>query len=160
MALGSNLGDRAGFLLGGLVHLSATSGVGLARLSPIYETEPVGPAGQGRYLNQVMELRTSLGPRRLLAALLKIEASLGRVRSERFGPRTLDLDLLLLSTRVEERPGLVLPHPRMLERAFVLVPLVDMIPEGVHPVGGKKYRCLLAGLDQSGVGLWQPKGLS
>ncbi|WP_293171225.1 2-amino-4-hydroxy-6-hydroxymethyldihydropteridine diphosphokinase [Oceanithermus sp.] len=157
IALGSNLGDRAGFLLAGLARLGALEGFAPGRLSPVYETEPVGPAEQGPYLNAVLEGESALEPRTLLAALLAIERELGRVRDRRWGPRTLDLDLLDYGGRVLRQPGLELPHPRLHERAFVLVPLADLQPGWRHPVLGRTARELLADLSKDGVRPWRPR---
>jgi 3-oxoacyl-[acyl-carrier protein] reductase len=134
IALGSNLGERRGNLDSALSQLRARPGVEVTRASTYHETDPVGgPAGQGKYLNAVAELRTTLSPTELLAMLLEIEAVLGRVRAERFGPRTLDLDLLLYGTEIVQTAELTVPHPRMHERMFVLAPLVEIAPLAVHP---------------------------
>ncbi|WP_287410099.1 2-amino-4-hydroxy-6-hydroxymethyldihydropteridine diphosphokinase [Oceanithermus sp.] len=156
VALGSNLGDRAGHLLGAVAALARRPEVRLAGLSRIYETVPVGPAGQGPYLNAVLAVETGLGPLELLEVLLAIERAHGRVRRERWGPRTLDLDLLDFGGRVLERPGLSLPHPRLHERAFVLVPLAEVAPDWRHPLLGATATELLAKLDRSGVQPWEP----
>ncbi len=150
VALGSNLGDRAGYLLSGLAALSR-AGVRVLRLSRVYETEPVGPPGQGPYLNQVAAVETELEPAELLALLLAVERAHGRVRTERYGPRTLDLDLLDYEGRILDLPGLTLPHPRLHERAFVLVPLLEVAPGWRHPRFGKSARELLLALDAGGV---------
>ncbi len=150
VALGSNLGDRAGYLLSGLAALGR-AGVRVLRLSRVYETEPVGPPGQGPYLNQVAAVETELEPAELLALLLAVERAHGRVRTERYGPRTLDLDLLDYEGRILDLPGLTLPHPRLHERAFVLVPLLEVAPGWRHPRLGKSARELLLALDAGGV---------
>ncbi len=130
LGLGSNLGDRLGHLAGALLGLEQVD-AGLEP-SPVYETEPVGgPSGQAPYLNLVVRVRTDLSPRQLLSEAMRLEELAGRVRSERFGPRTLDVDLLLLdSIRIDE-PDLTVPHPRYAERAFVLAPLEDLEPAAV-----------------------------
>ncbi len=150
VGLGSNLGDRAAYLLLGLSALSRLPKTHLLRLSPVYETDPVGPP-QPPYLNMVAELETELSPKGLLAEMLRIEKALGRERRERWGPRTLDLDLLLYGDLVLEEEGLSVPHPRLHERAFVLVPLLDLLPEGRHPLLGQSFAELLASLDASSV---------
>jgi 2-amino-4-hydroxy-6-hydroxymethyldihydropteridine diphosphokinase len=150
VGLGSNLGDRAAYLLLGLSALSRLPKTHLLRLSPIYETDPVGPP-QPPYLNMVAELETELSPKGLLAEMLRVEKALGRERRERWGPRTLDLDLLLYGDLVLEEEGLSVPHPRLHERAFVLVPLLDLLPEGRHPLLGQSFAELLASLDASSV---------
>jgi 2-amino-4-hydroxy-6-hydroxymethyldihydropteridine diphosphokinase len=125
VALGSNLGDRWALLRGGLALLPDVMAV-----SPVYETAPVGgPAGQGPYLNLVAELRTAATPRELLGAAQRAEVAADRTRKERWGPRTLDVDILLVGDLVVEEPDLQVPHPRMWERGFVLVPLADLAPE-------------------------------
>jgi 2-amino-4-hydroxy-6-hydroxymethyldihydropteridine diphosphokinase len=150
VGLGSNLGDRAAYLLLGLSALSRLPKTHLLRLSPVYETDPVGPP-QPPYLNMVAELETELSPKGLLAEMLRVEKALGRERRERWGPRTLDLDLLLYGDLVLEEAGLSVPHPRLHERAFVLVPLLDLLPEGRHPLLGRSFAELLASLDASSV---------
>jgi 2-amino-4-hydroxy-6-hydroxymethyldihydropteridine diphosphokinase len=150
VGLGSNLGDRAAYLLLGLSALSRLPKTHLLRLSPVYETDPVGPP-QPPYLNMVAELETELSPKGLLAEMLRIEKALGRERRERWGPRTLDLDLLLYGDLVLEEAGLSVPHPRLHERAFVLVPLLDLLPKGRHPLLGQSFAELLASLDASSV---------
>ena len=124
--MGSNLGDRLANLRAGLLELERRAGPAVC--SPAYETVPVGIVDQPPFLNAACRVETQLGPRELLKALLAAEAALGRVRAERGGPRTLDLDLLVYGDLVIDEPGLTVPHPRMRERAFVLVPLVDIAP--------------------------------
>jgi 2-amino-4-hydroxy-6-hydroxymethyldihydropteridine diphosphokinase len=125
LGLGSNLGDRRAYLRAAVERLPDVVAV-----SPLYETDPVGgPPGQGAYLNCVVELRTSRTPRELLAAAQAAEAAAGRVRVERWGPRTLDVDVLLVGDEKCEEADLVVPHPRMWGRGFVLVPLGDLAPE-------------------------------
>jgi 2-amino-4-hydroxy-6-hydroxymethyldihydropteridine diphosphokinase len=143
LGLGSNLGDRWAHLA---IAIAALPDV--VAVSPVYETEPVGgPPGQGPYLNAVVELDTDLSPRELLDIAHSLEEAALRVRSDRWGPRTLDVDILLVGDLAVEEPDLVVPHPRMGERRFVLAPLADLapelVPEGwearvageVHPVG-------------------------
>jgi 2-amino-4-hydroxy-6-hydroxymethyldihydropteridine diphosphokinase len=128
LALGSNLGDRRAHIQAAVDALPDVVAV-----SPIYETDPVGgPSGQGPYLNAVVELDTELSPRELLDWCHRLEEAAGRVRTERWGPRTLDVDVLLVGDLTVDEPDLVVPHPRMWEREFVLRPLADLAPELVH----------------------------
>jgi 2-amino-4-hydroxy-6-hydroxymethyldihydropteridine diphosphokinase len=127
LALGSNLGDREGQLATAADTLRP---LGLVAASPLYETDPVGgPDGQGPYLNQVVELDTELAPRALLAVCHRLEAAAGRVRAERWGPRTLDVDILWIEGVEVREPDLEVPHPRMYDRRFVLAPLRDLAPD-------------------------------
>jgi 2-amino-4-hydroxy-6-hydroxymethyldihydropteridine diphosphokinase len=153
IALGSNLGDRRANLDVALAKLREQPGVTVLRVSTYHDTEPVGgPAGQDRYLNAVAEIRTTLRPIELMRLLLAVEARLGRVRSERFGPRTIDLDLILYGQEVikvhEPDCDVTVPHPRMHERVFVLAPLAEIAPLAVHPVLQSTIKDLLARLTQ------------
>lgn len=136
MALGSNLGDRAGPIRAALARMSDLPDTRVLRVSDLFETLPVGPGEQGLYLNAAAVLATTLPPGELLGGLLEAERALGRDRSsgERWGPRVIDLDLLLYGEQSLSEPGLTLPHPRMCERAFVLVPLAEVA--GDWPVPG------------------------
>lgn len=128
IGLGSNLGDRQGFLVQAVASLREAGD--LVAVSPLYETEPVGgPDGQGPYLNVVVELRTTDDPRQLLARCRRLEAAAGRVRTVRHGPRTLDADVLVVGDTMVNDEDLQVPHPRMWERRFVLVPLADLAPD-------------------------------
>lgn len=149
VALGSNLGDRRAHLEAAFAALGRLPGTRLLARSGLYETAPVGPPGQQDYLNAAAKLSTVLPPLELLDALLAIEQSRGRVRRERWGPRTLDLDLLLHGDLRLSEPRLTLPHPAMLARAFVLAPLCDLAP-GL-PLDKLTLAERLAALDRSGV---------
>jgi 2-amino-4-hydroxy-6-hydroxymethyldihydropteridine diphosphokinase len=144
IALGSNVGDRSGFLARAAARLEAAPGIRWRRMSSIRETEPAGDPREGAlgglYLNAVVEVLTDLDPRALLGLCQTIERDEGRVRSGKNAPRTLDLDILLVGDRVIEEEGLVVPHPRMLERGFVLEPLAEIAPDRRHPVSGHTLR--------------------
>lgn len=135
IGLGSNLGDREASLDQALASL-ARRGFDVSARSSLYWTEPVGGPPQAWYLNAVVAGSTSLAPEALLAACLDVERELGRVRTVRDGPRTLDADLLLYGDEVRSDGALVLPHPRLHERRFVLVPLVEIAPDARHPLLG------------------------
>ena len=126
LGLGSNQGDRAALLRDALVRLDLVPGVRIVALSSLYATAPVGPQDQPEFFNAAAGVRTVLSPHELLAACLGIESALGRLRTERWGPRTIDLDLLLYNDLRIAEPGLELPHPRLRERAFVLQPLAEI----------------------------------
>jgi 2-amino-4-hydroxy-6-hydroxymethyldihydropteridine diphosphokinase len=143
LGLGSNLGDRQTTLAEALLQLAARGFVTRLRSSD-WLTEPVGGPPQGFFLNAVVAGDTALEPAPLLAACLAIELELGRVRTIRNGPRTIDVDILFHGTHRIELPGLVVPHPRLHERRFVLAPLVEIAPELLHPVLGKTATELLA----------------
>lgn len=147
IGLGSNIGDRQGALESALSHLHSRPEIEVAAVSSVYETSPVGPVAQADFLNAAAELSTSLSPRLLLDALLSTERDLGRRRGQRWGPRSLDLDLLLMGGRRVEEPGLTIPHPRLASRRFVLVPLLEIAPGLVHPVSGERLAGVLAGLE-------------
>ncbi len=151
VGLGSNLGDRRATLEGAVAELGLTPGVRVLRVSSFHETDPVGGPPQPRYVNAVAEVETSLGPRALLDRLRAVEARFGRERGARWGPRTLDLDLLLHGEDVIDEPGLAVPHPRMAERAFVLAPLRELVPDGRHPVLGRTFSQLLADLTTGAI---------
>jgi 2-amino-4-hydroxy-6-hydroxymethyldihydropteridine diphosphokinase len=143
VGLGANLGDREAAIR------RAAELIGARRLSTIRETEPWGYEQQPRFLNAAAELETRVGPRALLDRLLEVERTLGRTREgPRFGPRTIDLDLLLYGTERIDEPGLTVPHPRLHERVFVLEPLAELDPELVVP-GRGLVSDLLAGLESS-----------
>jgi 2-amino-4-hydroxy-6-hydroxymethyldihydropteridine diphosphokinase len=150
LCLGSNLGDRAG-TMAKAVGLIARIGLKIVARSSLYETPPWGPVPQGPYLNLVVAVETELSARELLNMLLGVEHAFGRDRTReiRFGPRTIDIDILLYGEETIAEPDLEIPHPRMMERAFALVPLVEIAPDLV--VGGVPIRQALAGLDASGI---------
>lgn len=144
IALGSNLGSRQKNITAALAALEATREVEIAGVSALYETEPVGgPDGQGKFINAVARLRTTLSAERLMALCLRIEMSLGRVRKDRWGPRVIDLDILLFDDAIQSTSTLTIPHPLMHERRFVLEPLAEIAPEVVHPALLKTAREML-----------------
>ena len=142
LALGSNLGDRESNLRAAIRNLTE-AGIAVLRESPIYETEPVGFADQGWFLNMAVEAETALFPMQLLTRTSRIERSLGRVRTVPNGPRTIDIDILLYGSAVVRTPRVEIPHPRMHERRFVLAPLADLAPALRHPVLRQTIRKLL-----------------
>jgi 2-amino-4-hydroxy-6-hydroxymethyldihydropteridine diphosphokinase len=135
VALGSNLGDRLAHLQDAVDGLAAQAGVTVEAVSGVYETDPVGP-DQPDYLNAVVRLATTLTPRELLVAGQREEQRAERVRAERWGPRTLDVDVLVVDGEAVDEPDLQVPHPRLAERLFVLVPLADVAPDLV-PAGAR-----------------------
>lgn len=153
IGIGSNLGEREAFLQQAVDELADHSEVDVVRVSDVYETDPVGYTDQGSFLNMVAVVRTSLQPALLHKHMKHIEDRLGRVRVVRFGPRTVDLDLLLVDDTELHDPELTVPHPRMWERAFVLVPLLDVTKE--RPQLHAKIAERLNGLDgKEGVTHW------
>lgn len=154
IALGSNLGDRDANIRSALAQLEDTSGIEFVAVSDILETPPMGPEGQRAYLNAAVVVQTTHSPRELLDCLLRIEAAHGRQRnrSQRWGPRELDLDLLLYDSLVVDEPGLTVPHPHMHERLFVLEPLAQVAPEMVHPLLHADIKTLLTRLQTAEAG--------
>ena len=150
IALGSNLGDSRTTLENALKTLAQTPGIVLQAVSSWYLTKAVGPE-QPDYLNGCAIIGVLMSPEALLATLLAIEAQFGRVRRSRWGPRTLDLDLLLFDDLILDTPTLEIPHPRMNLRAFVLVPLAEIAPEWVEPVSGYAIAQLVQAVDCSDV---------
>jgi 2-amino-4-hydroxy-6-hydroxymethyldihydropteridine diphosphokinase len=146
VGLGANLGEREETLSNAIEQLGEAEGVEVLAVSCLRETEPVGVVDQPRFLNGAVQLETTLPPRALLDLLLGIERSLGRVRGERWGPRVLDLDLLLYGGEIVEEPGLRVPHPRLHERRFALEPLAELDP-GLEIPGRGDVSALLAELD-------------
>ncbi len=150
IALGSNLGNSLETLEGALDALGQTSGIEVQSFSSWYKTAPIGPA-QPDYLNGCAILAVTLSPNALLTALQAIENQFGRVRQERWGPRTLDLDILLFDDLVMNTPDLTIPHPLMSKRAFVLVPLSEIAPDWIDPVSEHKISQLKQTVDCSDV---------
>ena len=147
IGLGTNLGDRWANLRSALRLIADTDNVRLTRCSPVYETEPWGVADQPKYLNCVTEITTTLQPEPLLAVCKEVEQRLGRLPGPRWGPRLIDLDILLYGSQVVHLPHLEIPHPRLHLRAFALVPLSDLAPDATHPPLGRTIADLAATVD-------------
>jgi 2-amino-4-hydroxy-6-hydroxymethyldihydropteridine diphosphokinase len=153
LGLGSNLGDRLANLQGAVDRLASEGGIRVDASSRVWETAPVGGPEQPDYLNAVVRVQTDRAPEELLAACRSVESALGRERSERWGPRTIDVDVLLYDGRVVDEPDLVVPHPRIAERAFVVLPLLELEPDPILPDG---RRLVDLRLDTSGVAPFAP----
>ena len=149
LGLGSNLGDRQATLQAALAALTKQPDLHLERVSSLYETAPIGLTQQPDFLNIVARVSTSAEPLVLLQHCLQVEAALGRIRRERWGPRTIDIDLLWYEGATLSSPELVLPHPRMAERAFVMLPLSEIAPD--LAIGGQPARAIAAALETPGV---------
>ena len=159
IGLGANLGDPAAQLRRALARLAALEEVEVLRVSGFYLNPPLGPPGQPWYVNAVAKVRTRLTAEELLRSLHRLEAALGRVRGERWGPRVIDLDLLLYDGEVSNTQELVLPHAEMHRRAFVLAPLAEIAPDAWHPRLNKSAAQLLAELDPADREALQPMSL-
>lgn len=158
LSLGSNQGDRLEYLRRAVALLNATGKVREIRASSVYETAPVGYTEQAPFLNMILECRTKLTPLELLHVCQAIEAECGRYRSVRWGPRTLDIDIVSIDATVQSTPELTLPHPRAHERAFVLVPLLELDPNAV--LGSQRAGEWLAGLgDEQAVTVYSKLNL-
>lgn len=154
LSIGSNKGNRFAFLKGAIQALRSHPDIRVSQISSIYETAPVGFTEQEDFLNIAIEVETSLSAEKLLTVCQAIEKDLGRVREKRWGPRTVDLDILLFNNDNIESENLTIPHPRMMERAFVLVPLVEIAPTLCHPVTKERFAEANA-LQDAGVHLWK-----
>ncbi|MCZ6682550.1 MAG: 2-amino-4-hydroxy-6-hydroxymethyldihydropteridine diphosphokinase [Planctomycetota bacterium] len=149
VGLGSNMGNREKNIAAALNSLESTRGINVTKASALYETEPVGgPPGQDSFINAVVRVETTLTSRRLLAVCLNIEDSLGRKRSVRWGPRTIDLDLLSFDDEIRASAKLMLPHPHMHTRRFVMEPLAEIAPDFVHPTLEQTAAEILDGLPE------------
>lgn len=150
IAFGSNVGSRQKNVEIALRKLASSDGITHFRVSPLYETDPVGGPKQNSYYNGVVEVSTTLSPQRLLKTLRDLEAQGGRVRHTRWGPRTLDLDILIYGNSILHSKTLTIPHPRYHMRRFVLVPFVRLAPNFIHPIIRKKNKSLLRELTVGG----------
>jgi 2-amino-4-hydroxy-6-hydroxymethyldihydropteridine diphosphokinase len=156
LGLGANLGQPRRQLVEAVKRLNAAEEVEVTRMSTFFRNPPLGPQDQPWYVNAAARVRTRLGPEELLRLLQQVETALGRVRGERWGPRRLDLDLLLYNGEVIFAPDLVVPHPEMHRRAFVLAPLAEIAPQAWHPVLGKSAGELLSELNPADRAALQP----
>lgn len=159
IGLGSNLGDREGNLRKALDKIGSAVGLNVLRVSSFHESEPAGPPDQPDFVNAVAEVQTSLAPRSLLEVLQRIELEMGRTRSRPWGPRLIDLDILLYGEHWVSERDLVIPHPMMHLRRFVLGPLCELVPDGEHPLLGLRFSQLLrrVELEASGQRLSPPR---
>jgi 2-amino-4-hydroxy-6-hydroxymethyldihydropteridine diphosphokinase len=158
IGLGSNMGDRYQYLMRAIDFLAGHPAIELVNISSVYETDPVGYEDQDQFLNMVIEAKTKLTANDLLAECMKIEQMLGRKREIKWGPRTIDLDILLFNQENIETEKLIVPHPRMLERAFVMVPLLEIRPEIRFPeLDQSQILCLDHLPNTEGVRIWKRK---
>ncbi len=149
LGLGGNMGDRTAFLVRAVDGLGTHPSIDVTAISAIYETPPWGKTDQPAFLNAAALIRTALPPRALLETILGVERKLGRVRGELWGPRNIDIDILLFGNRTVDEPGLTIPHPRIQDRAFVLRPLADILPDAV--VAGRSVLEWLTVIDMDGI---------
>ncbi|MGG4000527.1 2-amino-4-hydroxy-6-hydroxymethyldihydropteridine diphosphokinase [Anoxybacillus kestanbolensis] len=155
IALGSNIGDRFEYLCKAVIALRDHTHISVLATSSIYETDPVGYVEQACFLNMVVKIATSLSPFALLAATMDIEKKFGRKREVHWGPRTLDLDILLYNHENIETEQLIIPHPRMFERAFVLIPLFEIDESLIIPSVQRPLRSYVEQLSDKGVRIWK-----
>lgn len=154
LSIGSNIGDRLTHLMNAVYALHTFNRTSVIQVSSVYETAPVGYTEQANFLNIVIQIETAIDALDLLAVCQGIEIQLGRVRDIRWGPRTVDLDILLFNQDNIEMETLIIPHPRMHERAFVLIPLLEIAPFIVHPVTKKQYAVVDA-VEDEGIVLFK-----
>jgi 2-amino-4-hydroxy-6-hydroxymethyldihydropteridine diphosphokinase len=149
LGLGGNIGDTRGLMAAAVDHLSRHPEIKVEAVSALYRTPPWGKTDQPPFLNAAVRIETRLSPEDLLQTVLNVEQALGRRRAERWGPRTIDIDILLYGTVAVDQPGLHIPHPRLKERAFALAPLVDVMPDA--EVMGRPATEWLAASDRAGM---------
>lgn len=158
ISIGSNMGNRVNFLKKAIGLLDGDEGINVVDISSLYETDPVGFTDQPLFLNAVLKIETLYGPEQLLEKCLEAERKLGRKRDIRWGPRTLDLDILLYNQENIETENLSVPHPRMLERAFVIIPLLELNPDIMLPKMETPLIDVLEKIkDKEGVRIWKRK---
>jgi len=143
LGMGANLGDRQQTIEKAVQMLAQTPDIKIINQSAYYETEPIGYTAQDWFLNNVLHIRTTLTPAALLKVTQAIEQQLGRVRTIRWGPRTIDIDILFYGEQIINTPDLIIPHPRLLERAFVVIPLLEIAPE-IHYPGGQRLAAMVS----------------
>ena len=146
LGLGSNLGDRDAHLSDAIAALCAHDTINLTARSSVLETDPVGDVDQGNFLNAVVEIETTLSPQELMHVCLDVELQQGRVRGEKWGPRTIDIDILFFSDQMIQEDGLHIPHPELHNRSFTLIPLEEIAPTMVHPLLGFSVKAMLHAL--------------
>jgi len=154
LGIGSNMGDPARNCAAAERCIAGLEGITVLRRSSLYRTQPVGVAEQGWFVNGVIEIRTSLSSRSLLDALLMVEDAMGRIRTVRWGPRLIDIDILLYGQAVVDEHDLIIPHPRLHTRRFVLVPLSEIAPHAVHPAFGVSVGGLMERLEDTSTVEW------
>lgn len=153
ISLGSNIGDRENFLIRALDALPDE--IHITKRSSIYETVPWGFEDQGDFLNQIVEVETSLNPHELMRILKDIEKDMGREKNFKYGPRKIDLDVLFFDDAIIHDEDLAIPHPMIPNRAFVLIPLNEIAPDFIHPESGKSVSELTENISKKGVGLYK-----
>ncbi|MDR7074881.1 2-amino-4-hydroxy-6-hydroxymethyldihydropteridine diphosphokinase [Fictibacillus barbaricus] len=156
LSIGSNMGDREELLKKAIQSLAEYHDIEIEKISSIYETDPVGVTDQPLFLNLAIKLKTTLSPHALLSKLHEVEEELERKRIRKWGPRTIDLDILLYNGVSIQTEVLEIPHPRMLERAFVLIPLSEVAPDDIYPGGSiSLHQVLCEQRDKEGVRIWK-----
>ena len=146
LGLGSNLGDRDAHLNDAISTLSSHDAINITEQSSVIETEPIGNTNQGKFLNAVIEIETTMTPQELLQTCLDIEIQQGRVRSEKWGPRTIDIDILFFDDQLIQEEGLHVPHPEMHNRSFTLLPMAEIAPDFSHPLINRDIKAMSSGL--------------